>query len=226
MPWKVLFTRWCLRCRLSGLAAVLGFMFSCSAPTTVSYTLQPHEKALLKPGDIILRHGSGALSHAISEYLDEELRVSHVGLISRGNDGQLRVIQSISETISDVDGMQDEALDSFVSASKPFSIIVVRFNGVELDPSLAGRIEERALEYLRQKVPFDHKFCILEQHHFFCSELIYRLLLEEAGVDIFKSQREKSRREILRFSVFLNPEFFSVVVNHHADKDQPLRAAW
>jgi len=60
MSWQDLFKTWHLRFRLPSIAAGLGLMLSCSSPTPIAYTLLPHEKALLMPGDFILRQGTGA----------------------------------------------------------------------------------------------------------------------------------------------------------------------
>jgi hypothetical protein len=183
------------------------------------YELTQDELELLQPGDIILRQGFGAVSHAIGQYLNEPIRLSHVALLSRGNNGEWQVIQSISQRVSKVDGVQQQDLTSFVSESETSSIVVVRFRGYETDQGLHQRIEQAALNYLEQQVPFDHSFSLEDSARFFCSELIWRLFLIEAKVDIFEKMNKDVRRERLRFASFFNPDHFEVIINHHSNKD-------
>jgi len=182
-----------------------------------AYQLSQEEIELLQPGDIILRQGFGAVSQAIGEYLDEEIRVSHVALLSQGEEGQWRVIQSISQRISNTDGVQTQDLATFVSESETNSIVVVRFKGYQSEPGLNLRIEQTALNYLDQQVPFDHSFSLEDSTRFFCSELIWRLFLIEAEVDVFEKMEKEIRRERLRFASFFDTDYFEVIINHHPD---------
>ncbi|HAJ99426.1 MAG TPA: hypothetical protein DCM62_05320, partial [Bacteroidales bacterium] len=79
------------------------------------YRLKKDELALLQPGDIILRKGTGSLSQAIDNYLDPWLSVSHIGILSRNADGSWVVIHSISKHLSEADGLQQVDLHRFVS---------------------------------------------------------------------------------------------------------------
>lgn len=185
-----------------------------------SYQLSQEELELLQPGDIILRQGFGVVSQAISEYLDEEIKVSHVALLSQHTEGEWQVIQSISQRVSNTDGLQAQDLATFVSESETNSIVVVRFRGYETNLGLNLRIEQAAMAYLEQKIPFDHSFSLEDSTRFFCSELIWRLYLNEAGVDIFEKMDKNVRRERLRFASFFDPDYFKVIINHHLIKDQ------
>jgi hypothetical protein len=184
-----------------------------------SYQLSQEELELLQPGDIILRQGFGAVSHAIGEYLNEPTKVSHVALLSRDNNGQWQVIQSISQRVSKTDGLQAQDLATFVSESETSSIVVVRFRGYETDQGLHLRIERAAQDYLKQQIPFDHSFSLEDSTRFFCSELLWQLFLNEAGVDIFEKMDKNVRRERLRFASFFDPDLFEVIINHHSNKD-------
>lgn len=205
---------------MGGIFASCSF-FAGKKNQNLSYQLSHEELSLLQPGDIILRQGNGAVSHAISEFLDEEIRVSHVALLSQGEEGNWQVIQSISKRVSNTDGLQTQDLATFVSESKTNTIVVVRFKGYQSEPGLNLRIEQAALNYLDQQVPFDHSFSLEDSTRFFCSELIWRLFLNEAGVDIFEKMDKEVRRERLRFASFFDTDHFEVIINHHPNKDQP-----
>ena len=179
------------------------------------YQLSEQELALLEPGDLILRQGFGVVSQAIREYLNEGTGVSHVAVLTKDFKGEWQVIQSISKRVSQVDGMQIQDLPSFIRESETHSIVVVRFRGFAAEPGLNLRVEQAALRYLEQKIPFDHSFSLEDSNQFFCSELVWRLFLEEAGVDIFEKMDKDIRKERLRFASFLDPDHFEVIVDHH-----------
>lgn len=183
------------------------------------YRLSEQELALLEPGDLILRQGFGVVSQAIRDFLDEDIRVSHVALLSRDSIGNWQVIQSISERVSQADGMQAQDLQSFIRESETNSLVVVRFKGYARDQGLNLRVEQAALEYLDQQIPFDHGFSLDDSTRFFCSELVWRLFLEEAGVDVFGKMNKEVRKERLRFASFFDPDHFEVIINHHLPED-------
>ncbi len=177
------------------------------------YTLSKEEYALIQDGDIILRHGYGLVSDAIVETLKEEYAISHCAIVVV-DDTNYRVIHTVSQSISECDGVQDQPLEPFISQSHYNSLIVVRFKG----PEGAGKIISKKVQYyLDQKIPFDHNFDLNDPSEFYCSELIWRIILEEFGVDIFPEKDPKDR-QYLNFSNFYNSEFFEIIINHHTRK--------
>ncbi len=179
-----------------------------------AYTLAPEEYELIQDGDIILRHGYGLVSDIIVETLKEGYDISHCGIISADND-QLRVIHTVSQSISDFDGVQVQPLRPFVHQSHRNSIIIVRFKWPNGD---AGRrISRKANDYLNQKIPFDNSFNIHDDKELYCSELIWRIIKDEFNVNIFPDMSETTKK-YLNFSNFYNPEFFEIIINHHDRK--------
>jgi uncharacterized protein YycO len=177
------------------------------------YTLSPEEYAMIQDGDIILRHGYGLVSDAIVETLKEEYAISHCAIVSV-SDTNYKVIHTVSQSISECNGVQDQPLKPFVYQSHYNSIMVVRFKG----PADAGkRISDKAQYYLDQKIPFDHNFDLTDPKEFYCSELIWIIILEEFGVDIFP-EKDPEARQYLNFSNFYNSDFFEIIINHHSRK--------
>jgi len=215
MKIALLFSRHLIYFVLAGTLTASCSFFAGKEKQNLSYQLSQEELELLQPGDIILRQGFGVVSQAISEFLNEEVRVSHVALLSKDGEENWQVIQSISKRVSNTDGLQQQNLASFVSESETNSVVVVRFRGYETDPGLHLRIERAAQHYLQQQLAFDHSFSLEDSTRFFCSELIWRLFLNEVGVDIFEKMDKDVRRERLRFASFFDPDHFDVVINHH-----------
>lgn len=164
--------------------------------------------ALLQPGDLILRRGHGWVSDVIASVLKEEYDLSHCGIVAT-HEGELWVIHSVSNSVSEADGMQAHRLQSFVSQSKRGSVVVTRLC---TDRDRSG-IATRAKEYLRRKVPFDHHFDLADSTSLFCSELIARILHDGYGVDVFDPM-ESDLAVSGRFMRFLDPDRFEMVLDH------------
>lgn len=178
------------------------------ASDAVRYELSNDEVALLQDGDLILRRGHGWVSDMIANVLKEEYDLSHCGIIAE-HQGELWVIHSVSNSVSDADGMQAHRLRAFISQSKRGSVVVTRLR-TDLD---RGGIAIRAKDYLRRKVPFDHHFDRNDTSSLFCSELIARILHDGYGVDVFDST-ESDLAVSGRFMRFLDPERFELVLDH------------
>jgi len=174
-----------------------------------SYSLSEEEVALLQPGDIILRRGHGLVSDLISAVLSEEFDVSHCGIVSE-HDSALWVIHSVSSSVSEADGMQAHRLQAFVGQSKPGSVIVSRLR-TDADRSL---IAARAKGLLRRKVPFDHDFNLDDTTRIYCSELVWRIIRDDYGIDVFDEPDAGDKAGRYRFMRLLDTARFEVVLNH------------
>ena len=201
-----------------------GIMFGtrCSDPSSKSdfanaYSLPGYEKELLKPGDIIMRHGYGFVSNTIVKTLGEDNSISHAGIIVKDKNGRLRVVHSVSQTISDFDGVQDVDLNTFVRDSRPNSIMVVRFLPSAGKPETIEGVSRRANFYLEQKIPFDYSFSLDDDSRFYCSEFIVRVLADIFGDSLFDRLYPPgiSGLDKLKFGIFLDSELFEIVINHH-----------
>jgi hypothetical protein len=175
----------------------------------VNYQLTDSEQRLLEPGDIILRRGSGIVSDFIADVLKETYDVSHCGIIAE-HDSALWVIHSVSSSLSDFDGMQAHRLQAFVRQSKPGSVVVSRLRTTQD----RGPIATRAKGYLRRQVPFDHHFDLEDSTTIYCSELVWRILRDEYGVDVFDAPDEGDEVGRYRFARFTDTARFHIVLNH------------
>jgi uncharacterized protein YycO len=176
---------------------------------SMSYRLADAEVAALQPGDIILRRGHGLVSDMISSVLSEEYDVSHCGIIAE-HDSALWVIHSVSSSVSEADGMQSHRLQAFVGQSEPGSVIVSRLR-TAADRSM---IAVRAKELLRRKVPFDHDFDLDDTTRIYCSELVWRIIRDEYGIDVFDAPAIGDKAGRYRFMRLLDTARFEVILNH------------
>jgi hypothetical protein len=180
------------------------------------YSLSGEEKELLRAGDIIMRHGYGFVSNTIVKTLKEDYTISHAGIIVKDHHGGLRVVHSVSQTISDFDGVQDVDLNTFVRDSQPNSIMVVRFLPSSESPESRIGISRRANYYLEQKIPFDYSFSLDDDSRFYCSEFIVRVLADIFGDSVFLRlyPHNISGLDKLKFGMFLDPRLFEIIINH------------
>jgi uncharacterized protein YycO len=178
-----------------------------------TYKLTSYEMAQLKDGDIILRHGFGMVSDLIVSTMNEEYDISHCAILVKDSNG-FNVIHSVSQSLSDFDGVQSQSLHRFISDSKENSIIVVRYKG-----DSDSLISSSAKYYLNKKIPFDNDFDIKDSTKIYCTELIWKVIKDSQGVDIFSEQlKEKNKKSQYRFNALWDTTKFQIIINHHLTK--------
>jgi hypothetical protein len=179
-----------------------------------TYSLSKEEIANIKDGDIILRYGFGLVSDLIVEQLKEQYDVSHCAIICK-DDTNICVIHSVSSSLSDVDGVQSQDLKSFIHESHRNSVIILRYKSkINKDNSY---ISKRAKDYLKKQIGFDNAFDISDSTQFYCSELPWKVILNEYNDDILLGKNQE-RKDHLRFDTFLDTSRFEIIINHHLRK--------
>lgn len=172
--------------------------------------LSADEVSQLRAGDIILRKGFGVVSASIAKALDEDFSVSHCGIVDADSNGGLRVIHSVSASLSDFDGLQECSIREFCRESREKSLIVVRFRDTS-DVPLAS-LAKTAQKYLDRKIPFDGVFDLSDNAEMYCSEMVYCAMRETFGYDIYP---DKSKTEVVKFTPFFDTTRFYRVINHN-----------
>ena len=169
------------------------------------------EVDMLHDGDIIIRKGFGFVSNKITEILDEPYNVSHCGIIyNTTSSGGPGVIHSVSSTLSDIDGVQSCSLKRFTSESKENSIIVVRFKDTTSHPTQL--IATQAKRYLDAQMPFDNSFDLNDSSEIYCTELVWKILLDNFGHDLYPN---KAAITTLGFSPLVDTAHFDIVISHN-----------
>jgi hypothetical protein len=174
--------------------------------------LTKKELAMMRSGDIILRRGFGLVSASIASSLNEAFSVSHCGIVDVDSNGNVRVIHSVSSSLSDFDGLQDCTIDEFCKESKENSLMVVRFRDTA-DVPLAN-LAKTAQTYLDRKIPFDGVFDITQNDEMYCSEMVWSALKENYDYDIYP---DKSKTAVIKFGPFFDTVHFQRIINHHKE---------
>ncbi len=175
------------------------------------YKLSEFEKSQLQTGDIILRRGYGFVSNMILNMMNEDYKVTHLGVILRNGD-TLKVAHALSSKVSNQDGLRFQNLDNFVYHSKDSSLLVTRLKGI--DSTKQAKIAEQLKLYLDMQLPFDHKFDYQDTTEHYCSELIWRIYEHNLGIlNVADSITEEEKYNALK--VFYNLDYFDIVLSHH-----------
>lgn len=190
------------------------------------YHLTRREMSMLQEGDIILRYGYGMVSRMIVETLDEEVPVSHVGILINNKNGGLDVIHSVSGSLSGFDGVQMESLEKFVRDSRPHTIVISRYNGTKDSPDHISSIRERALHYLKLKIGFDHAFDFNTRDRKFCTELIFDIFDDVFGKQFTENVYPDTNniKDRLKMQYFMDDRYFQIIINHHLKSSENQRA--
>ncbi len=132
---------------------------------------------VVQTGDIVFRYGTGATGRFIVVALNEPFRISHCGVVVQKEDGSKHVIHSVSNAVSERDGMQMCTLDQFIENGRPHTIRAVR---AKSNIENAGvLVAKHAYQHLLNRTTFDHDFDVRDHSTIYCSELLYLILHEE-----------------------------------------------
>jgi len=174
--------------------------------------LTPEEVAMLRDGDIIIRKGFGFVSNKITDILNEPYNVSHCGIVCNTTaPGGPSVIHSVSSTLSDIDGVQSCNIKKFVAESRENSIIVVRFKDTASHSTQL--ISTEAQRYLDAKLPFDNSFDLADSTEIYCTELVWKILLDNYDHDLYPN---KAASPTLGFAPLVDSAHFAIVISHNS----------
>lgn len=160
----------------------------------------------LNGGEIILRKGRGYLSALIVDLLGEKLNYSHAGIIIKDSN-QLYIIHSLSDDVSNVDGVQTCSIKEFLSDISDSSLCVVK---PVTDSLSLIQIQQKAKEYLKAKIPFDHEFDMNTKDKLHCSELVHDVLNQSLNKELLPITN-RFGVDVIRFSAFFNEENFQTI---------------
>jgi hypothetical protein len=171
-------------------------------------TLSESELNLLNEGDFLLRKGYGWISDRIADLLNEEVRITHCGLILTKGYAEPHVLHSISN--DKINGVFVEPLRSFLKESQQGSLIAVRIK------ESGNKTEEMVFEskrILAKKIPFDLAFNDADTSSFYCAELFGYVFKNIWQRDLLPEKFNLFGMKAIRMRNFLNPSEFEVLFN-------------
>lgn len=160
----------------------------------------------LEGGEVILRKGQGYLSNLIVDLLGEDLNYSHAGILIKDST-QIYIIHSLSDDVSNIDGVQKCMLDEFLFDIADSSLCIVKPN---VDSLGLLSIQLKAKEYLKAGIPFDHHFNMDTKNELHCSELVHDVLFSALKKELLPITK-RADIDIIKFSNFFNSNNFETI---------------
>lgn len=133
---------------------------------------------LLQQGDIVFRNGNSFMSERIVYLSPERVKLSHTGIIVREGD-QLYVIHIVGDHFANY--VRKEPLDDFISNGLPDHLCVTRYSASK---EVRNEIAATALKYYQEKRGFDYDMTLESERDLFCTELVWRAILDTTGKDV------------------------------------------
>ncbi|WP_417356715.1 YiiX/YebB-like N1pC/P60 family cysteine hydrolase [Flavobacterium sp.] len=175
--------------------------------------LNNREISLIKEGDFILRKGFGHFSDFIAQNLNHgSYDITHCGIIIKKDD-EFYVVHSLSSDVSDIDGVQAQPLETFLSYSTPQKIIVTRTKNIT--DKIGHNIALQAAQYCKLQIPFDSQGTIDDSGSFYCTELIWHIL--EKDLQLVKLPKEHEERKKFFYAVenIYSTDYFDIIINQY-----------
>jgi hypothetical protein len=177
LPWRSAFA----------LAASLGLAVGPAAASTTSEPLAAAAEAQARSGDVLFKSASGLWGRLAARASGDGEGFAHVGIVAIGGNGRLVVIHAGGESSSGRDWrVRTSALASYLDGAR-FAALY----RPALDEAKIARALDYAKKQSERRVPFDHAYSLGSDKELYCTELVWRALMEATGED---PAPEKSRR--------------------------------
>jgi hypothetical protein len=132
---------------------------------------------MLQEGDLVLRRGRGIISESLRLFSLEDPAFSHAGILVRRN-GAWMVLHALGGEDNPSDKLLAEPLAAFCRSDLNSSI---RFVRLDLDACNRRRLVETALRRYALGPSFDSDFDLETDDRLYCTEFIYKAVIEATG---------------------------------------------
>jgi hypothetical protein len=135
------------------------------------------EISLLKSGDLIFRHGRGAISKALMLFSRHEAKYSHAGIISMENN-KAYVYHAIGGEENRSNKLRKDPIEVFCNPNDIYSFGIYR---LDLDTNQLRKVDSLANNYYKHGLEFDTRFDIQSDDKMYCSEFVYKTIIQATG---------------------------------------------
>ena len=126
----------------------------------------------LQTGDLIFRHGRGAISNCLMEMNLSDKKYSHSGIIHIEN-GNVSVYHAIGGEENVSNKLQKDSLERFCNASDIHSFGIYR---LDLTPEQKEEEDSLAASYYNSGLEFDLDFYLATDDKMYCTEFVYKII--------------------------------------------------
>jgi hypothetical protein len=129
---------------------------------------------LVRDGDLILRTGTDAISDMFRKVNTRDKTYSHAGLVFMEN-GIPMVYNFMGSAQSPYERMRRDSLNSYIAPYNNSGFAVYRFT---LSGNKKKKLHGISIRYFKEKRRFDPNFNLETDSLFYCTEYIYKALIE------------------------------------------------
>lgn len=153
-------------------------------------TALPQETSL-RAGDVVLRHGHGLWSRLFAQLNRHDQRFSHAGIVVLDAQRQWRVVHAQVDDRTGSGHVRSQPWHEFVDRTTQVALLRVS------DEKSAARIADAALAMHDDALAFDLTFDLSRTDAVYCSELVWRALIEATGHDPLPVKPRVNGREVV-----------------------------
>lgn len=147
------------------------------------------DKSILHNGDIIFRKGRSFVSQMVL-LADKNSPFSHTGIIYKKNDSVFVIHSVPAEEKGKKDIVKIEPIEIFIRPDRASKILVCRLKDSS-SSNISVQASQLALNYAKEKIPFDGDFNLENDDKFYCTELIWKVY-KKSGLDLLDNKFSKS----------------------------------
>ena len=213
--YKLLIDIFELNMKIIGHTLVL-LLLSCTSETPeIKKQRISHQNEIVKQvkekgrnGDVVLKNGYGFVSRSIVKLMNEEIPISHCGLLIKDSlDDNFYIIHAVAKQVSDRDGVQKISLEKFINDVRPEDFYLIRHK-----TNSQSTIVNEAICLLNSEIPFDHNYDLKTDDEIYCSEFIYKIFLNTISDEVF-TPRTYGTNKLLYFNDLLKHKNFETIIN-------------
>ena len=145
------------------------------------------------------------MSDRIVDLSPEKIELSHAGVLVKRGD-KFFVIHIVGDHFENYVKM--EALDSFVAHSTGGHFCITRYHD---SAEVRNKIAARALAYKKENRAFDYDMTLESKDALFCTELVWRAILEATGKDVSPQKVPWRGKTLIGFLPFFRSPNFEPV---------------
>jgi hypothetical protein len=135
----------------------------------------------------VFRLGRGTASRVVN-IADKEKSYSHVGLLVKDSTEEWYVVHAVPGEGEETGGRETIKYDPiarFFGHDRTVDGVVMRFDSIA---EISNQIIDKAQEFFRQQLLFDHDYSLSDSSTLYCTELVHRAFLC-ANIDLSEDRR-------------------------------------
>ena len=136
------------------------------------------DPTMVRDGDLLTRRGKGFISEQMMLFSKDDPKWSHSGIISKDPDGTVYVYHAIGGEDYADNSMKRQRIEIFAHPDVAYGFGVYRY---DLNNDQFSKLDSILERQYRNKVQFDLDWDLESDEEMYCSELIYKALIDATG---------------------------------------------